>query len=196
MTKTRRQASKEETRRRYLAEAARLFAAHGFHAVSIAAVGEAVGVSGPALYRHFDSKEDMLSQVLLSASQRLVAGLTELLDPEAHPREVIEDLVSFHLDFALSSRDVIRLQDRELASLTPAANKEVRRLQRHYLDAWAEVVRRLRPDLSVPASRVLMHAVFGILNSTAHNEAIAAEDLTREVLRGAALAALGVGSPR
>ena len=39
-------------REQILIVAARLFAKHGFHGVSIADLGAAVGVSGPALYRH------------------------------------------------------------------------------------------------------------------------------------------------
>ncbi|MDT7626517.1 MAG: hypothetical protein QOF99_7418 [Pseudonocardiales bacterium] len=38
-----------------LREAAQLFARHGFHGVSIVELGAAVGISGPALYRHFPS---------------------------------------------------------------------------------------------------------------------------------------------
>lgn len=194
---TTRQAEKARTRQRYLAEAARLFSQRGFHAVSIAEVGAAVGVSGPALYRHFDSKDDVLAQILLDASQRLVAGLEEIRARwVGSSAELLEALVDFHLDFALSSRAVIRLQDRELANLAPEHNRRVRQLQRHYIDTWATITSEVRPELTIDACRVLMHAVFGILNSTAHNEALAPFAVTREVLRSAALAALGTGSSR
>lgn len=190
---TRRQAEKARTRQRYLAEAARLFSERGFHAVSIAEVGAAVGVSGPALYRHFDSKDEMLAQILVDASDRLVRGLEEIRAGwRGSAAELLEVLVDFHLGFALSSRAVIRLQDRELANLPPQHNRRVRKLQRQYLDAWAAITCEVRPELTTEASRVLMHAVFGILNSTAHNEALAPAGITREVLMRAALAALGV----
>ncbi|MBS9746049.1 helix-turn-helix transcriptional regulator, partial [Pseudomonas aeruginosa] len=39
-----------------LATAAELFAARGFHGVSVADLGAACGISGPALYKHFPSK--------------------------------------------------------------------------------------------------------------------------------------------
>lgn len=188
-----RQLEKAKTRQRYLDQAARLFSERGFHAVSIDSVGAAVGVSGPALYRHFSSKEAMLTQILLEASQSLVDGMEEILETrqESGPA-LLRLLVDFHLDFALSSRAVIRLHDRDLSSLPPERNREVRSLQRRYIDAWARIVLQGRPELSIVECQILMHAVFGILNSTAHNEALAAPEVTREVLRTAALAALGI----
>lgn len=188
-----RQTEKARTRQRYLAQAARLFSEKGFHAVSIEALGAAVGVSGPALYRHFASKEDMLAEILLSTSERLLTGMESICAaPETSASDVLVRLIDFHLDFALTSREVIRLQDRELATLPVEVNRKVRQLQRRYLDGWAELVLAVRPGLSIEESRVLMHAVFGILNSTAHNTDLAPVDATRHVLGAAAQAAIGI----
>src|SRR5690625_1716120 len=181
-----RQMEKARTRQRYLAEAARLFSEKGFHAVSIEALGAAVGMSGPALYRHFASKEDMLAEILVSTSERLLAGM-EAIRKESDISDVdtLARLIDFHLDFALASREVIRLQDREPATSPAAINRHVRQLQRRYLAGWAELVSRVQ-QMPIEESRVLMHAVFGILNSTAHNADLAPGDATRNVLSAAA----------
>ncbi|WP_370329398.1 helix-turn-helix domain-containing protein, partial [Mycolicibacterium hippocampi] len=50
-----------ERRERILASAAELIAERGYHAVSMADIGIASGVVGPAIYRHFDSKGDLLA---------------------------------------------------------------------------------------------------------------------------------------
>lgn len=187
-----RQVEKARTRQRYLAEAARLFSEKGFHAVSIDALGAAVGVSGPALYRHFASKEDMLAEILVSTSERLLAGMEAIRkEPNLTDTEALARLIDFHLDFALASREVIRLQDRELVTLPAEVNRQVRRLQRRYLDGWADLVSRVR-QMPIEESRVLMHAVFGILNSTAHDTDLAPGDVTRRVLSTAAQAALSL----
>ena len=65
-------------RRQILDTAADLFAARGFHGVSMGDIGAAVGISGPALYKHFAGKEDILGQCLLHASQRLLDGARAL----------------------------------------------------------------------------------------------------------------------
>ena len=53
--------------------AADLFAQKGFHGVSIAELGAACGFSGPALYRHFRSKDAVLAEMLVSISDELLS---------------------------------------------------------------------------------------------------------------------------
>src|SRR4051812_9872023 len=62
-----------DRRSQILDVAAKLFAERGFHGVSVGDIGKAVGVSGPALYKHFDSKDAVLAEMLVSISERLLA---------------------------------------------------------------------------------------------------------------------------
>ena len=55
-----------------LATAAELFAQRGYHGVSVADLGAACGISGPALYKHFPSKQAMLAEMLVSISEELL----------------------------------------------------------------------------------------------------------------------------
>jgi len=167
---TARAQGKARTRQLFLDAAARLFADRGFHAVSIGELGTAVGVSGPALYRHFPSKDAMLEEILVGTSEFLLQGGSEIVAaPHVSDLDVLDDLIDFHLTFALAHRDIIRVQDRELGTLPKTANRQVRKLQRQYLDLWADVVARIRPDVTPADRQVAMHAVFGLLNSTAHS---------------------------
>ncbi len=96
----------------------------------------------------------------------------------------------------MKERDIIRIQDRELANLPPEANQRVRQLQRTYLEGWRKIASRLRPELAEADIAVRMHAVFGILNSTPHTADLDAATDVRAVLTDAALGALyGHASP-
>ncbi len=189
MAETWRATEKAQRRAKYLSAAGRLFAERGYRAVSIEDLGAAVGVSGPALYNHFASKEDMLIELLTGASERLLDGFEKTVGEKASDLDTLRNLVDFHLDFALSERDVIRMQDRELANLPPDANHRVRLLQRRYLAGWQQIVARLRPDLPPADLEVLMHALFGVLNSTPYSDEIEHTD-ARLVLSDAALSML------
>ncbi|RTL66524.1 MAG: TetR/AcrR family transcriptional regulator [Pseudonocardiaceae bacterium] len=177
-------------REQILTVAARLFAKHGFHGVSIADLGAAVGVSGPALYRHFPGKEALLAEMLVGISEHLLAGGQERAAAGGDARATLEALVDFHLDFALTSPDLIVVQDRDLANLPPEPRRKVRLLQRTYVEIWVEVLREITPGLQPEAARIAAHGTFGLLNSTPHS---GARGSTREVatlLRNMALSAL------
>ena len=195
MTSTWRATAKADRRQRYLDAAAELFAARGYAGVSIEELGAAAGVSGPALYRHFRGKEDVLAELLVSASERLLDGATATIAAGADAASTLADLVAFHADFALAERDVIRVQDRELVHLAEDASRRVRSLQRRYVEAWADVLVAARPDLGRDEAVVRLHAVFGLLNATPTTPGLEAMGDPVGLLAGMALAALS-GPPR
>jgi AcrR family transcriptional regulator len=53
-----------ETKRRIVREALKLFLEGGYDRTSLRDIAEAVGVTKPAIYHHFGSKEDLLQAVL------------------------------------------------------------------------------------------------------------------------------------
>jgi AcrR family transcriptional regulator len=177
-------------REQILAVAAELFARHGFHGVSIADLGAAVGVSGPALYRHFPGKEALLAELLVGISEHLLAGGRERAAASDDPGEVLAALVEFQAEFARREPELIVVQDRDLANLPPAAQKKVRRLQRTYVEIWVDALRGLHPGLSPEEARVAAHGAFGLLNSTPHaGRTPAAAALLREMALAALTAA-------
>ncbi|MCC3768726.1 TetR/AcrR family transcriptional regulator [Streptomyces sp. UNOC14_S4] len=157
-------------REQILEEAARLFAERGFHGVGVDEIGAAVGISGPGLYRHFAGKDAMLSELLVGISGRLFEGgrrrVAEAADLGA--AAVLDSLIDGHIDFALDDRALITLHDRELGQLREDDRKQVRSLQRQYVELWVDVVRALHPDAPLAEVRAAVHAVFGLLNSTPH----------------------------
>lgn len=149
--------------------AAALFAERGFAAVSTSGLGEAVGMTGPALYKHFLSKEALLAELLEDASSRLLAGCQRILVEPATPSDTLRALIDFHIEFAISEPDIIRIQDRELAHLPHEANHRVRSLQRQYVQEWDRVLTVLRPDLDEDERQTRLLATFGLLNSSPHS---------------------------
>jgi AcrR family transcriptional regulator len=157
-------------REQILQAAARLFAERGARAVGVDDVGAAVGVTGPAIYRHFASKDAMLAEMLLRISERLLdGGRAVVAAAGSDPRAQLRALIAFQTDFALDNPALITVQDRDLASLAQADAAQVRRLQRRYVEVWVAVLARLHPDADAEACRARAHAVFGLINSTPHS---------------------------
>ena len=153
-------------RQQILDIAAELFAQRGFHGVSVADLGAACGISGPALYKHFPSKDAMLAEMLVSISEQLLATGRARVAEAADPAAALEALVEWHVEFALSHRALIVVQDRDWSSLPAAARDRVRSLQREYVEVWAATLRRIHPGLRSDRAQAMAHVAFGLLNST------------------------------
>ena len=149
--------------------AARLFAERGFNGVSLEDLGGATGVSGPAVYRHFDSKQAVLAALLIDASTDLVTGGHAVIEHATDDAEALRALIRFHTEFALGNRNVIRVQDRDLPSLAGTDRHTVRALQRRYVELWVRVLARRHPNEDTAVLRMRAHATFGLINSTPHS---------------------------
>ncbi len=176
-------------REQILRTAAELFAARGFHGVSVGDIGAACGISGPALYKHFGSKEALLAELLVGISEELLAGGQDRAPGADGPTQALSDLIDFHVDFAVSRRALIVVQDRDWESLPAEARERVRELQRAYVDVWATELSALHDGLAMDRARAMAHVGFGLINSTPHS-ALLPDDAMRELLREMALRAL------
>src|SRR5436305_859101 len=184
--RTRRRSRRDEI----LEIAVGLFASRGYHGVSMDDIGAAAGVTGPALYHHFAGKEAMLVAALAPVSERLLAGGRSRVAANPEPKAALQALVEFHVAFALSNPAVIALHLHELDRLPDEPRRQIRRLQRLYVEVWVDVLTALRPELSAPEARVLAHAAFGLMNSTPFLGGEVDRERRAELLRAATLAAL------
>jgi AcrR family transcriptional regulator len=153
-------------REQILDRAAELFAARGFHGTSVDDVGSACGISGPALYRHFASKDAMLAEMLVRISELLLSEARTRTAGAPGPRPALDALLAWHIEFALRHRALIVVQDRDWDSLPDDARTRVRRLQRAYIDLWVEQLAAIATGIDRSEAQARVRAVFGLLNST------------------------------
>ena len=187
MSSTPRTQAKADRRDALLGAAASLFAERGFARVSLDELGGAVGVSGPAVYRHFAGKQAVLAALLVDTSEGLWQGGQRVVADAVDARSALRGLIDFHVAFALTNADVIRVQDRDLDSLADADRHRVRSLQRQYVELWVDVLERVVDGEARPTLRTRAHAVFGLINSTPHS---GRDRRSRDLLAAMALAAL------
>lgn len=166
-------------RQQILDVAAELFAERGFHGVTVDDLGAAVGVSGPALYHHFASKEELLGEMLVSISEYLLDGGRCRVAAAAGPSDALDELLRGHIEFALDRTSLITVHVRELVHAPELQRKRVRALQNEYAELWVDVLLQLDPRLDRRIGRAGAHAVFGLLNSTPHSRRA-----SREVMAG------------
>jgi AcrR family transcriptional regulator len=182
--------SEPATRREQILEiAADLFAERGFHGVSIADLGAACGFSGPALYKHFRSKQSILSEMLVSISEELLREGRRRVKEAEDDKSALASLVDWHVTFALEHKPLIVVQDRDWSALPVEAREKVRETQRAYVEVWVKVLRSLHTGLAVEQARARVHAGFGLINSTPHS-AVVSDAQMHEILTDMAMRAL------
>ncbi|MDQ3734110.1 MAG: TetR/AcrR family transcriptional regulator [Actinomycetota bacterium] len=170
--------------------AAQLFAERGFHGVGVDDIGAAAGITGPGIYRHFESKDAILAEMLVRISERLLAGgQARVEEATGDAAAALAGLIAWQTDFALSNPALIVVQDRDLANVAERDRRRVRQLQRRYVEVWVEVLARLHPEAGQAQIRARAHALFGLINSTPHSAGELGTDAMAQILTAMALAA-------
>jgi AcrR family transcriptional regulator len=146
-------------REQILDVALEVFATAGFHGASMNEVAEAVGVTKPVLYQHFDSKRDLYQALIDEVGDRLLASIAKAtaeatdgksqteLGFQAYFRWVSEDHDAFRFLFGSGTR-----RDDEF-------NTAVQRINAEAAEAVAPLI---AVDIDEGHRRMLAHGIVGL----------------------------------
>jgi AcrR family transcriptional regulator len=153
------------TDERVLAAAARLFSERGFHGVGVAEIGREAGVTGPAIYRHFAGKDEILFTLLERASRRLEQHARA--DAGMGPWARLDALVDAFVQLSVKERDLALVFHRERRFVVEPWRRRLRRPLDAHAARWRELLAACRPTLSADDARLLAVALDELLLSVA-----------------------------
>jgi AcrR family transcriptional regulator len=151
--------------RQILDAAAALFYEKGFHGVSVDEIGERVGISGPALYRHFAGKDEILATLFNEAMDELISASAAVYDD---PHRELDRLIRHHVEFSTSHRHLVNVYQREDRSLVEPWRRHFDRRTRQYASRWEDTLRRCFPDASDAHIAAATQAALGLIHSVAY----------------------------
>lgn len=160
------------TRQRVLLEAARLFRHHGYAATTLREVADASNIKAGSIYYHFESKEQILGEVLDKGIQVVsdaVHERVEALSKTASARDRLSAAIEGHLWGLLHHGDFTSANIRIYGQVPTAAKTRHRLVRRAYADYWDGLLEdalargELRPDANPTVIRLF---VIGALNWT------------------------------
>ncbi|MGY4103638.1 TetR/AcrR family transcriptional regulator [Nocardia sp. R16R-3T] len=153
---------RESARKLQLVEAAsQLFQERGYHRVSMEDIAQRVGIRGPALYRHFRSKQDILARVVLEQIS-VTANVVEVAaNVDGSPQERFDKMTE-ELARLVLARDEAMLWRWERRNLAEHDATAYRARARQLEAGVASVVAGLRPNASAADVELLAWAVLSV----------------------------------
>lgn len=179
-----------ERRSEIVTAAGDLFAASGYPAVGMDQIGAASGITGPAIYRHFDSKAAVLAAVIdgiIDAAMRVPADCAD--DPATR----LTALVRVYADAVAARRHLMAVFVREVHHLPPEHRAGLEARQRTLVRQWRTLLAQVHPDWDTETVRTVVHATFGMLNSIGTFTSPLTDEQLSEQLRQLAARALDLG---
>lgn len=152
-----------------LKEAARLFREKGYERTSVRDLADAVNMKSGSLFYHFDSKEDILVEVMNEGIDGLIARLNHELEVAKTPRDKLLTLLHVHLSEILEKApDAMAVYLFEWHSLSPEAHLKLIAQRDAYESRITELLREIA-DAGLISTDVKVFRLFllGALNWTA-----------------------------
>jgi len=156
-------ANRNDRSEKILRTAMHLFHERGFDGVGVDLIGEKAGVSGPAIYRYFTGKDEILMTLLDEAIDRVLMSTGGQFDD---PREELEHLVRGHVQRALEERELMSVWTRERNSIPKAYRSRLSARIKRYIDRWVDCLHACYPDRSREVLTTAVHATHGLIDST------------------------------
>ncbi|MEU9075910.1 TetR family transcriptional regulator [Kitasatospora sp. NPDC048538] len=178
-------------REELLAAAVRLFHQRGFDNVSTDQLGAAVGISGPSVYRHFDSKAQLLAASLVRSRERLWQQVDGAITAADGPRAALEAGLGAYVGFALRNGDYLGAMLSETERLAPPDRRAAVDFRRDFLRTWVGLLREVRPGYDAVEARIRVHALFALVNDGVRNRPHSARPDLGECLLRLGRAVLG-----
>jgi AcrR family transcriptional regulator len=153
-----------------LGKAIELFVQQGYQATGIDEIGAAANISGPAIYRHFASKQHLLE----AAFDRLLESARDdwdrILDTDVAPREKIRMFVEASIRTTIDDQLVFALFYREAQHLPVEKRRVIVRLNRQLTRDWARVLLEVTPALSEAEAITAVDAVTNLIHTAARSD--------------------------
>lgn len=142
--------------------ALRLFASHGFAAVSMRQIAREVGVQAGALYLYTPDKQTLLFELMRGHMVELLADWTP---PNGTPEAQLEDFARHHIRFHLDRADLVFIAYMELRNLTPENFALIEELRRDYENQLEAILRAGLSDGSfeIPDPKLATMAIIAML---------------------------------
>lgn len=154
----------QNTRMLVRKSAERLFARHGYAAVSMRQLASEIGVQVGTIYNYTKDKQTLLFAIM---SDHMSELLTALKSHEAKPSPIDElsQFLNFHLDYHLARRDAVFIAYMELRNLTDDNFTQIEAMRRSYEDALeAILISGKQADVfDIADTRIKTLAIIGLL---------------------------------
>jgi len=136
-----------DSRQEILRTAARLFQQRGYDATSMNDVAAALKLSKGGLYHHFQSKDEILFEIMNHAMEITQERVLNPVRAIADPAERLRALIRLHIEVVLSPRDrEITVMLHENHPLPPALRKRINTRKKEYVHFVESLMAEVQKD--------------------------------------------------
>lgn len=134
---------KAESRKQEIIDAASiLFKEKGYSAVTMRDLAKAMGIKAASLYNHIQSKQEILSTIIISLAEEFTTGMNTIVDSDHTSVQKLENIISLHIDVTLRNADGLASLNNDWMHLEEKNLLYFEKMRRDYEDNFRQIVQQ------------------------------------------------------
>lgn len=148
--------------------AAALFASRGFNGASVADIADRCKTSKSLIYHYYESKEDILYDVMISHVRALEAAANDAMAGKDGPEQKLRDLAQLFMALYVGAADRHKVLLNDLDYVPKVRRLEIVDVQRGLIEIVRKLLLEIEPGLAKQEGASLTAAMlfFGTINWT------------------------------
>jgi AcrR family transcriptional regulator len=146
-----------------LSESMRLFNLKGYRDTGMEDIAAAVGMPASGIYRYFSGKSDILAAAFRRAADRLSAELSTIRNTIDAPQDAMTAVIDVYVARSFDQPELDYVYYSERLNMSAADQKILRNMQRSTVEAWVELLVRVRPEWTAGQARFAVHAAMSLV---------------------------------
>src|SRR5436190_12601611 len=152
---------------RIVVAATALFLANGYQGTTVDEIGAAAGVTGPAIYRHYRGKAELLEAVVERATEPGWIATRQLLAEPGDPRDTMLRLVAAWVELSVNTKAFIALYSHEHPYLDDATRRRIRARFRELTGIWVGLLGQVHPERPPAELTAMVDSAIWLMRSPA-----------------------------
>lgn len=167
-----------------------LFAEQGYDRVSVHDIGRRLDQTGPSIYKHYGSKDELLADAVSVVIIPMIRALRLVASSPASAGERLDRAIMFHAEFALRHRVYLRVYYREARHLSGPARDAHRRRAATYRNLWTQLMTESGVADGEAEAQVLYGMLMAMLNIGTPGESVLSDTELLDLVTARAAAML------
>ncbi len=147
-----------------LAQAARVFAEHGYHPTTMRDLAAASGMSLAGMYYYVKGKAELLFLIQERCFTRVLEGAREAVAQSRDPLERLQAFIRHHVTFFAAHMAEMKVLSHEANVLTGEAGRRINAIKRRYVDLLEGLLREAAPVEAASERSAAAYVLFGMMN--------------------------------
>ena len=112
----------------------------GYSATSMNNIAKKIGIRASSLYNHIDSKQEILSSLLLTIANKFHCGIVEANNMSCCYREKLQEIIKAHIRVATENQDITALITQDWKHLEEPSLSRFLEIRQNYQEIFRRVI--------------------------------------------------------